>query len=95
MCTVVTIFSALLFTENSAVVISIYNEGHTLIPFLEKISSKFNLDKPVVVADAGLLSKGNIKALKENGYEYILGARLKNEPEGIKKKILQLSLIHI
>jgi transposase len=64
-------------------------EGHTLIPFLEKISSKFKLDKPVVVADAGLLSNENIKALKGNGYEYILGARLKNEPERIKKKILQ------
>ncbi len=64
-------------------------EGHTLIPFLEKISRKFKLDKPVVVADAGLLSNENIKALKENGYEYILGARLKNEPERIKKKILQ------
>jgi transposase len=64
-------------------------EGHTLIPFLEKISRKFNLDKPVVVADAGLLSKENIKALTENSYEYILGARLKNEPERIKKEILQ------
>jgi len=64
-------------------------EGHTLIPFLEKISRKFNLDKPVVVADAGLLSNENIEALKENGYEYILGARLKNESERIKKKILQ------
>ena len=64
-------------------------EGHTLIPFLEKISRKFNLDKPVVVAGAGLLSKENIKALKESGYEYILGARWKSEPERIKKKILQ------
>lgn len=40
-------------------------EGHTLIPFLEKISSKFILDKSVVVADAGLLSNDNIKALKK------------------------------
>jgi hypothetical protein len=32
-------------------------EGHTLIPFLEKINKKFNLEKPVVVADSGLLSK--------------------------------------
>lgn len=30
-------------------------EGHTLIPFLEKIASKYQLDKPVIVADAGLL----------------------------------------
>ncbi len=64
-------------------------EGHTLIPFLEKISKKFNLDKPVVVADAGLLSNENIKALEENRYEYIIGARLKNESEKIKQKIQQ------
>jgi transposase len=64
-------------------------EGHTLIPFLEKISRKFNLDKPVVIADAGLLSNENVKALKANGYEYILGARLKNESERIKTAILQ------
>ncbi len=52
-------------------------EGHTLIPVLEKISKKFNLTKPIVVADAGLLSTENIKQLKENGYQYILGARIK------------------
>ncbi len=63
-------------------------EGHTLIPFIEKASEKFNLDKPVVVADSGLLSKANIAALEEKGYEYILGARIKNEAEKIKTKIL-------
>lgn len=64
-------------------------EGHTLIPFLEKTSKKFKLDKPVVIADAGLLSKDNIKALEDHGYEYILGARLKNESNIIKEEILQ------
>jgi len=63
-------------------------EGHTLIPFLEKISKKFNLDNPVVIADAGLLSNDNIKALKANQYEYILGARLKNESNSIKTRII-------
>jgi len=63
-------------------------EGHTLIPFLEEMSHKFNLNKPIVVADAGLLSKENVKALEANGYEYILGARVKNESKGIKEKIL-------
>ncbi len=63
-------------------------EGHTLIPFLEKISQKFNLDKPVVIADSGLLSKNNIKVMEENGYEYILGARIKNESKAIKSQIL-------
>jgi transposase len=64
-------------------------EGHTLIPFLEKISAKFKLDKPIVVADAGLLSTENIKALEAKEYEYILGARIKNEPDKIKKQIFE------
>lgn len=64
-------------------------EGHTLIPFLEKISAKFKLGKPIVVADAGLLSTENIKTLEAKGYEYILGARIKNEPDGIKNQILK------
>lgn len=64
-------------------------EGHTLIPFLENIAAKFNLDKPVIIADAGLLSKENINTLEEKSYEYIIGARLKNEPDTIKKKILE------
>ncbi len=67
-------------------------EGHTLIPFIEKISKKFNLDKPIVVADAGLLSNDNIKALKDLDYRYIIGARIKNEPEKIKKQILDKRL---
>ena len=71
--------------------VNIY-EGHTLIPFIEKISKKFNLDKPIVVADAGLLSNDNIKALKELDYQYIIGARIKNEPEKIKKQILDKRL---
>jgi transposase len=63
-------------------------EGHTLIPFIEKIRQKFKLDKPIIIADAGLLSKDNIKALEENKYEYILGGRLKNESNQIKEQIL-------
>jgi transposase len=64
-------------------------EGHTLIPFIEKISLKFKLNKPIVVADAGLLSNDNIKALESKEYEYIIGARLKNEQEKIKEQILK------
>ena len=67
-------------------------EGHTLIPFLEKISAKFNLQKPVVVADSGLLSKDNIEALEQGDYQYIIGARIKNESKLVKEKILETKL---
>lgn len=63
-------------------------EGQTLIPFLETMSKKFKLGKPVIIADSGLLSKANIAALEANGYEYILGARIKNEKESVKTQIL-------
>ncbi|MBA7543763.1 IS1634 family transposase ISCsa8 [subsurface metagenome] len=43
-------------------------EGHTLIPVLEHFQEKFELSKPIVIADAGLLSKDNIGKLKEKGY---------------------------
>lgn len=65
---------------------SIY-EGHTLIPVLEKFEARFNLDKPIVVADAGLLSNKNIQALKEKSYTFILGARIKNESKNVKQEI--------
>jgi len=66
--------------------------GHTLIPFLESISKKFTLEKPIVVADSGLLSKDNIEALEKENYQYILGARIKNETTAIKEKILETKL---
>jgi transposase len=68
-------------------------EGHTLIPFIEKISTKFNIDKPIVVADSGLLSNTNIEALEQKQYEYIIGARLKNESKDIKQEILAATFI--
>jgi transposase len=67
-------------------------EGHTLIPTIEKICKKFDLSKPIVVADAGLLSAHNIKVLQENHYQFILGARIKNETEAVKKKIFRTAL---
>jgi transposase len=64
------------------------SEGRTLIPFIRKISDKFNLEIPIVIADSGLLSKENIEALEEDGLEYILGARIKNEPDSTKEAII-------
>lgn len=68
------------------------SETKTLIPILESFQEKFNITKPIIVADAGLLSEKNIQALQDNEYEYILGARLKNESDEIKAKILALEV---
>jgi len=64
-------------------------EGNTLIPFIEKIKDKYKIDKPIIVADSGLLSNRNMESLKSMDYQYIIGARLKNEANEIKKQIIK------
>jgi len=67
-------------------------EGHTMLPVIEGFKQKYELENLVVVADAGLLSKDNIRQLQSKGYEYILGARIKTETKPIKQKILSMLL---
>ena len=67
-------------------------EGKTFIPILKKVQKKFNISKPIVVADSGLLSKANILELERLNYKYILGARIKSASNEIKQKIVDLKL---
>lgn len=64
-------------------------EGKTLLPVLEKIERRYKLGKPIVVADAAMLSHNNIAELTSHGYLFILGARIKNEKEALQKQILE------
>jgi transposase len=67
-------------------------EGHKFIPSLQNVEKKYALGKPIVVADAGLLSADNCWALEKGGYKYILGARVKNLKDEMKEKILSFKL---
>lgn len=62
-------------------------EGHTLAPILDKIKLRYNLSQVVFVADSGLLSEENREYLASRGYEYVLGARLKNLPKVIQNSV--------
>ena len=68
------------------------SETKTLLPVLETFQKKFDIDKPIIVADAALLSDKNIQVLQEKGYQYLLGARIKNETEAVKQEILSLDI---
>lgn len=74
----------------------IYNgkkyEGDTMLPVLNLFKRKYKLQNLVVVADAGLLSSKNIESLQKNDYQYILGARIKNESKAITTQIQALQL---
>jgi transposase len=67
-------------------------EGYTMLPVIDAFKKKYKLEKLVVIADAGLLSNDNLEQLQSKGYEYILGARIKNEREALKKQMLALKL---
>jgi transposase len=67
-------------------------EGHTMLPVIDIFKEKYQLKQLVIVADSGLLSYQNIKELQEKNYEFILGARIKNQSKEIKDKIVALNL---
>jgi transposase len=53
-------------------------EGHTILPVVKDFKDKHKIPTLTVVADAGMISMDNVKALQENGLQYIVGARLGN-----------------
>ena len=68
-------------------------DGHTLIPVLKEVKEQYDLDKVVFVADAGMFSKDNLKEFeklydKESKVTYIVGARIKNMTNKLKKQII-------
>jgi len=63
-------------------------EGHTLIPALEALKARYQLDEIIFVADRGLFSEENLKFLEEKKFKYIVGARIKNASKKLKKAIL-------
>ena len=67
-------------------------EGDTFLPVIDQFRKKYSFEKLTVVADAGLLSNNNVEQLIQRGYDFILGARIKNESRGVKDEILRLQL---
>lgn len=61
-------------------------EGHTFKDAIKTLKKKYNIKRIIVVADSGMLSGDNIdlfdKEQEADGYEYIVGDRLKNLSEG-------------
>ena len=63
-------------------------EGHTMLPVIKGFMKRYKLEKLIAVADSGLLNQANIEQLEAEGYEYILGARIKNTKQYVQEKIL-------
>jgi hypothetical protein len=55
-------------------------ETRTLIPVLQAFQERHGISDMVVVADAGMLSAGNLLALEEAGFAFIVGSRISKAP---------------
>jgi transposase len=67
-------------------------EGHTMLPVIESFKRKYGVNNLVIIADSGLMSASNIEQLQQKHYDFIIGARIKNETKTIQNKILALQL---
>jgi transposase len=66
-------------------------EGDTFEKALEDLKKTYNIDKIIVVADRGMLSKKNIALTQSNGYEFIIGERLKSLSKNLKESLIDLT----
>jgi hypothetical protein len=55
-------------------------ETKTLIPVLSAFAERHGVTDLVVVADAGMLSAGNLNALEDAGFSFIVGSRIAKAP---------------
>lgn len=64
-------------------------EGFTMIPMIDDFRQRYGIsDNFVVVADSGLMSRSNVKLLRQANYKYIIGARIKSESKETKEWII-------
>ncbi len=54
---------------------------------IEKVRDRYQIGKVILVADRGMVSEENIRYLEENGYEYILGVKMR-QINKVRKGIL-------
>jgi len=64
-------------------------DGHTLVPFLDALKSKFAIDQIILVADRGLNSGENLQSIRDHGYDYVVGTRLRNASDAIQRQVFQ------
>jgi transposase len=65
-------------------------EGKTFSDALDKLKKQYQIDKVIVVADRGMMSKSNLNAVVDNGFQFIVGERLRALPESVQNRLIDL-----
>lgn len=80
------VFSLLIDKNKQPIAYHIYKgsfyEGHTFEDAIATLKKKYSIDKVIVVADRGMMSSTNLEVVqKYQGYEFVIGERLRNLPK--------------
>jgi transposase len=62
-------------------------EGHTMLDVAKEFQKRHANSKPIIVADAAMLSQENMLLLETEGYQYIVGALLANASKAFIESI--------
>jgi transposase len=62
-------------------------DGKTMVAALKNIQKRFGISRVIIVADRGINSKGNLSAINEAGYGYIVASKIKGMPAAVQKQI--------
>jgi hypothetical protein len=59
----------------------------TLIPIVDRLWRRFHIRQICIVADRGMISQGTVDDLEQQGWPYILGARMRKQKE-VREQVL-------
>ena len=62
------------------------HEGHSLLPVLQNMQQRHQVERMVCMADRGMLSAANLEALDAVGSGYVFGAQLLSPPADLPDK---------
>ena len=57
---------------------------------IRAVKTRFRIRRVIIVCDRGMVSEDNIQTLKLDGYEYVVGMRMRQLKEEDAKKILSI-----
>jgi transposase len=65
-------------------------EGYTFSDAIKRLKEKYQIGKVICVADSGMMNQENTTEIQNEGYEYILGERLKSISHAKQNEILDI-----
>lgn len=66
------------------------NDINAFKELIRTVKTKFKIRRVIIVCDRGMVSEKNIRALELEGYEYIVGMRMRHLKEKYVRKILSI-----